>query len=102
MQSTSEEWVHEPEAAKHLVIKQNTLRAMRRDRRLKPGIHWVYATGNVGSPVVYNLLAIRKTLAERTIAAVHKQETQQKAELENRLEVIETYSEEDHIQTQGA
>ena len=72
MQTKSEEWVHEPEAAKCLGIKQNTLRAMRRDRRLEPGIHWVYATGNIGSPVVYNLPSIRKTLAELTIAAVQK------------------------------
>ena len=33
------EWVHEPEAATLLAIKQNTLRAMRRDGRLIPGDH---------------------------------------------------------------
>ena len=46
------EWVHEPEAAKRLALKQNTLRTMRRERRLEPGEHWVYATGAVGGPVI--------------------------------------------------
>ena len=94
--------MHEPGAAKLLAIKQNTLRAMRRDGRLIPGDHYIFATGNLGGPVVYDIDAIRKTLAERTIAVVSKQETQRKAELQKRLEVIETYGEEDHPKTQGA
>ena len=96
------EWIHEPEAAELLAIKQNTLRAMRRDGRLIPGDHYIFATGNLGGPVVYDIDAIRKTLAERTIAAVRKQETQRKAELQKRLEVIETYDEKVHPKTQGA
>ena len=95
------EWVHEPEAATLLAIKQNTLRAMRRDGRLIPGEHYIFATGNLGGPVVYDIDAIRKTLAERTIAAVRKHETQRKAELERRLGLIETYGEEDHPKTEG-
>ena len=35
------EWVHETEDATLLAIKQNTLRAMRRDGRLIPGDHWL-------------------------------------------------------------
>ena len=95
------EWVHEPEAATLLAIKQNTLRAMRRDGRLSPGDHYIFATGNLGGPVVYDIDAIRKTLAERTIAAVRKHETQRKAELERRLGLIETYGEEDHFKAEG-
>ena len=95
------EWVHEPEAATLLAIKQNTLRAMRRDGRLIPGDHYIFATGNLGSPVVYDIDAIRKTLAERTIAAVRKHETQRKAELERRLGLIETYGEENHLKKEG-
>ena len=95
------EWVHEPEAATLLAIKQNTLRAMRRDGRLIPGEHYIFATGNLGGPVVYDIDAIRKTLAERTIAAVRKHETQRKAELKRRLGLIETYSEEDHLKKEG-
>ena len=95
------EWVHEPEAATLLAIKQNTLRAMRRDGRLIPGEHYIFATGNLGGPVVYDIDAIRKTLAERTIAAVRKHETQRKAELKRRLGLIETYGEEDHLKKEG-
>ena len=99
--ATNTQWVHEPEAALLLAIKQNTLRAMRRDGRLIPGEHYIFATGNLGGPVVYDIDAIRKTLAERTIAAVRKHETQRKAELERRLELIETYGEEDHLKKEG-
>ena len=93
--------MHEPEAAKLLAIRQNTLRAMRRDGRLSPGDHYIFATGNLGGPVVYDIDAIRKTRAERTIAAVRKHETQRKAELERRLRLIETYGEEDHLKKEG-
>ena len=95
------EWVHEPEAATLLAIKQNTLRAMRRDGRLSPGDHYIFATGNLGGPVVYDIDAIRKTLAERTIAAVQEQQNLRKAELERRLGLIETYGEEDHLKKEG-
>ena len=95
------EWVHEPEAAKLLAIKQNTLRAMRRDGRLSPGDHYIFATGNLGGPVVYDIDAIRKTLAERTIAAVQEKESRRKDELERRLGLIETYGEEDHLKKEG-
>ena len=95
------EWVHEPEAATLLAIKQNTLRAMRRDGRLIPGDHYIFATGNLGGPVVYDIDAIRKTLAERTIAAVKEKDSRRKADLERRLGLIETYGEEDHLNKEG-
>ena len=93
--------MHEPEAATLLAIKQNTLRAMRRDGRLIPGDHYIFATGNLGGPVVYNIDAIRKTLAERTIAAVQEKESQRKTDLERRLGLIEIYREEDHLKKEG-
>ena len=95
------EWVHEPEAAKLLAIRQNTLRAMRRDGRLSPGDHYIFATGTLGGPVVYDIDAIRKTLAERTIAAVKRKDSQQKDDLERRIGLIEIYGEEDHPRTEG-
>ena len=95
------EWVHEPEAATLLAIKQNTLRAMRRDGRLIPGDHYIFATGILGGPVVYNIDAIRKTLAERTIAAVEEKESRRKTDLERRLGLIETYGEKDHPKKEG-
>tara|TARA_B100000674_G_scaffold325239_1_gene271123 strand:- start:3260 stop:3658 length:399 start_codon:yes stop_codon:yes gene_type:complete len=94
-------WVHEPEAAKHLAIRQNTLRAMRRDGRLSPSDHYIFATGNLGGPVVYDIDTIRKTLAERTNAAVQEKESRRKDELERRLGLIETYGEEDHLKKEG-
>ena len=60
------QWVHEPEAAKLLAIKHGTLRSMRRDGRLTPGDHFIFATGTAGGPVVYNIEAIREWLAKRT------------------------------------
>ena len=48
--------MHEPEAAKLLALKPSTLRNMRRERRLDPGTHWVYATGSIGGPVLYLLV----------------------------------------------
>ena len=74
---------------------------MRRDGRLTPGDHYIFVTGNLGGAVVYGINAIRKTLSERTIAAVLKHETQRKAELERRLGLIETYGEEDHLKEEG-
>ena len=71
---SAQQWVHEPEAAKLLAIKHGTLRSMRRDGRLTPGDHYIFATGNLGGPVVYHIDAIRKMLAERTIVAVQAKE----------------------------
>ena len=99
---SAQQWVHEPEAAKLLAIKHGTLRSMRRDGRLSPGDHYIFATGNLGGPVVYDIDAIRKTLAERTIAAVQKKESQRKTDLERRLGLIEIYGEEDHLKKEGA
>jgi len=97
----AQQWVHEPEAAKLLAIKHGTLRSMRRDGRLSPGDHYIFATGNLGGPVVYDIDAIRKTLAERTIAAVQEQQNLRKAELKRRLGLIETYCPEDHFKAEG-
>ena len=98
---SAQQWVHEPEAAKLLAIKHGTLRSMRRDGRLTPGDHYIFATGNPGGPVVYDIDAIRKTLAERTIAAVQEKESRRKTDLERRLGLIETYGEEDHLKKEG-
>ena len=85
------EWVHEPDAAELLHIKASTLRNMRRERRLDAGTHWVYATGSIGGPVVYNIPEIRKMQRQRTIEAVQKEDAARKAQLELRKQVVETY-----------
>ena len=87
------EWVHEPEAAKLLALKPSTLRNMRRERRLDAGTHWVYATGSIGGPVVYNISAIREMQRQRTIEAVQKEDERRKAELQLRQQAIEIYDE---------
>ena len=87
----SPDWVHEPQAAELLAVKPSTLRNMRRERRLDAGTHWVYATGSIGGPVVYNIPAIREMQIQRTKAAVQKEDQQRKAELELRKKAVETY-----------
>ena len=94
-------WVPESEAAELLAIKNSTIRTMRRDGRLTPGDHFIFATGTPGGPVVYDIDAIRKTLAERTIAAVQEKVSRRKADLEKRLGLIETYGDEDHLKKRG-
>ena len=87
------EWLHEPEASKLLAIKTSTLRNMRRERRLNAGTHWVYATGSIGGPVVYNIAEIREMQRQRTIELVQKEDASRKAELNRRQQVIEIYDE---------
>ena len=84
-------WVPEPEAAESLAIKNSTIRAMRRDGRLEPGAHWIYATGTPGGPVVYNLPAIRQALAERTVEMVQQEAKRREAEKQVRQKTVETY-----------
>ena len=87
------EWVHEPEAAKRLALKPNTLRTMRRERRLEPGEHWVYATGAVGGPVIYNIPAIHKSLAQRTKEMVAAEAKCRAEAQQQHLQSVETYDE---------
>ena len=87
------EWVHEPEAAKLLALKPSTLRNMRRERRLDPGTHWVYATGSIGGPVLYCIPAIREMQRQRTIEAVQKEDERKAAELKRLQQAIEIYDE---------
>ena len=85
------DWVHEPEAAKLLSVKQSTLRNMRRQRRLDPGTHWIYATGAIGGPVVYNIASIREMQRRRTLEAVKSEDERREKQLNRRSKKIETY-----------
>jgi hypothetical protein len=87
------EWVHEPDAAELLHIKACTLRNMRRERRLDAGTHWVYSTGSIGGPVVYNIPEIREMQRQRTIELVQKEDASRKAERNRRQQAIEIYDE---------
>ena len=88
----TQKWVHEPQAADLLGIKQSTLRAMRRDGRLEAGAHWIYATSKAGGPVTYNLTAIRETLAERTVQMVQLEAQRRAALRKAKQDSIETFS----------
>ena len=66
---------------------------MRRESRLDAGTHWVYATGSIGGPVVYNIPKIRDMQRQRTIEAVQKKDASRKAELNRRQQAIEIYDE---------
>ena len=92
--NTAHQWVPEREAAELLAIKHSTLRTMRRDGRLNPGLHYIFSTGTAGGPVLYEITAIRETLAQRTKDIVAA-ELQRREELKKaRNAAIEIYSED--------
>ena len=90
---TTPEWVYEPEAAKLLGLKDATLRLMRRQRKILPGQHWIFATGKPNGPVHYDITAIRKHLVELTIAAVQEEDQRVTAKRKECADLIETYDE---------
>ena len=94
---TPQEWVHEPQAAELLAIKHNTLRSMRRDGRLTPGDHFIFDTGTAGGPVVYNIPAIRKSLAQRTVEMVATEAKRRAASKKEKQDSIETFSDAQHV-----
>ena len=97
----AQQWVHEPQAADLLAIKQSTLRAMRRDGRLEAGTHWIYATGKAGGPVTYNLPAIRQTLAERTVQMVQLEAQRLAALRQEKQDSIETFSDSPRVRARS-
>ena len=66
---------------------------MRRERRLDPGTHWVYATGSIGGPVLYCIPAIREMQRRRTVEAERKEDERRAAELKHLQQAIEIYEE---------
>ncbi len=93
MNPTPDLWVSEPEAAELLAIKNSTIRTMRRDGRLTPGDHFIFATGTAGGPVSYNIPAIRKSLAQRTKEMVAAEAKRRAETKQQRLKAVETYDE---------
>ena len=89
----SPEWVQESDAVKQLGIGKSTLKLMRREGRLLPGEHWVYATGNLRGPVTYCIPKIRDMQRQVTLQLVRENEASRNAESNRRLEAIETYDE---------
>ena len=66
---------------------------MRRDGRLTPGDHFIFATGTAGGPVVYNIPAIRKSLAQRTVEMVAAEAKRREEQKQARKAAVETYDE---------
>ena len=91
--NTAHQWVSESEAAELLAIKNSTIRTMRRDGRLTPGAHFIFATGTAGGPVTYNVTAIRHSIAERTKELVEAEAKRRAETQQQRLKAVETYDE---------
>lgn len=89
---TPTQWVQEAEAAELLAIAKRTLKSMRRDGRLKPGAHYLYATGVQNGPVVYNITAIVQHLAQVTTALASEKKSQKKAAVKRCKAEVETFS----------
>jgi len=87
------QWVPEPDAIARLGIKKSTLRLMRNDGRLKPGVHWVNITGTPNGPVSYDLDAIGKTMAERTVQMVQEEAKRRAASQKQSQQSVETFDE---------
>ena len=94
---TPQQWVAESEAAELLAIKNSTIRTMRRDRRLEPGTHWIYATGTPNGPVTYNVTAIRESMAQRTKEMVAAEAKRRAASKKVKQDSIETFSDAQHV-----
>ena len=90
---TAHQWVPESEAAELLAIKNSTIRTMRRDGRLTPGDHFIFATGIPGGPVTHNVTAIRQSMAERTKELVEAEAKRRAETKQQRLKAVETYDE---------
>ena len=88
------QWVPEPESIARLGIKKSTLRLMRNDGRLKPGVHWVNITGTPNGPVSYDLDAIGKTMAERTVQMVQEKAKQLETARKARKAAVEIYGDD--------
>ena len=84
--------MHEPEAAELLALKHGTLSTIRRDGRLIPCDHYIFATGTAGGPVVYNIQAIRESLAKRTVEMVAAEAKCRAASRQEKQDSIETFS----------
>ncbi len=79
MTTPSPEWVPEAVAGEQLAMKPSTLRYMRRERRLRPGIDWIYSTGGKHSSVLYSVPSIIELLVQRTIEATQKEDARREA-----------------------
>ena len=91
---TTPQWVPEPDAIARLGIKKSTLRLMRNDGRLEPGVHWVNITGTPNGPVSYDLDAIGKTMAERIVQMVQDEERRREEAIKARKAAIEIYGDD--------
>ena len=92
--NSAQHWVPEEQAAKQLGIADSTIRLMRRERKLLPSNHWIFATGKPNGPVRYDNSAIRKHLVEPRIAATKEEDQRRQRELTARRNGVESYSKE--------
>ena len=88
-------WVPEAIAGEQLAIKKSTLRCMRRERRIRPGLDWIYSTGCKNSSVLYNVHSIIELQMQRTIEIAREEDQKRQTEAEGNRLAIETYDEPD-------
>ena len=91
---SAQQWEPWSEAAELLAIKHRTLRTIRRDDRLTPGDHIIFATATTGGPVVYNVNAIRESLVQRTKEMVAAELQRREKQKQARKAAIEIYGED--------
>ena len=90
-------WVPEAIAGEQLAIKKSTLRCMRRERRIRPGVDWIYSTGCKNSSVLYNVHSIIELQMQRTIQIARQEDQKRQTEAEGNRLAIETYDEPDSV-----
>ena len=88
-------WVPEPIACKQLGVKPSTMRCMRRERRIRPGVDWIYSAGGKNSSVLYNVHSIIELQMQRTIQIARQEDQKRQTEAQGNRLAIETYDEPD-------
>ena len=99
---TNPVWVPEAIAGEQLAIKKSTLRCMRRERRIRPGVDWIYSTGCKNSSVLYNVHSIIELQMQRTIQIARQEDQKRQTEAEGNRLAIETYDEPDFVTPTGS
>ena len=100
--TTSPVWVPEAVAGEQLAMKPSTLRCMRRGRRIRPGVDWIYSTGCKNSSVLYNVHSIIELQMQRTIQIARQEDQKRQTEAEGNRLAIETYDEPDFVTPTGS
>ena len=92
--TTSPAWVPEAVAGEQLAVKASTLRCMRRERRIRPGVDWIYSTGGKNGSVLYNVPSIIELQMQRTVEITRLEDEKRQTEAGLNRDAIETYGDQ--------